>query len=252
MRQELETLIDKYLRALINKDDDAEELSEEVLAFLNENAFEDCLMDTKIFIAIRVLYKHVHCRTAIRRMLVKCEPILIDLSKSKVVDCNDLDTILDHYAVNHLRLPECFVEKYRHQLCQRIFEMANNLEDYSAVIENVYIYYPELCLHLESKDVIDLLNRKGVSLAFMQKIIEELSSEKITHVMKSFLTRCLARVTNHQFIELLSENENLLYKARSCIYDENTSPRDNYARFDFSGKNSPTIPSSAEEILNFT
>ncbi len=244
-------LLNKYVRALINKKNITIRLCELVLPFyLTRSDFEHHLSDDNTFTSLRVLYKHSDSSSTIRKLLLQQQPVLIDLSKTQVIHPSDFVDILCYYANNNLKLPENFVQKYESQLCKKMLEMLDDIDTYGQVIENIYIHFPHLCMYLDASDFVALLNRDNVAPEFIQSVIKELNDEKSSNAMNKLLTICLEEVTNSNFHKALAKNKKLNYQTRICIYDESISPRDNYSpKFKFGDKKRDDFSASVEEAV---
>src|SRR3990167_11515956 len=109
----------KYVHALINKKNVAIQLGELVLpVFFSRPDFEDHLSGNHAFTSIRVLYKHSDSHPSIRKLLLQCEPVLVDLTKTQALHSGDFVDLLNYYSNNHLKLPEIFVKKYESQISE--------------------------------------------------------------------------------------------------------------------------------------
>lgn len=230
-------LLKKYIQAIVSKKSPSFfKLCELVIPLYMKRAdFENFFSDASIFVPLRIIYKRPDSHHLIRQLLLHSEPILIDLSKSMSIRSDDFEPLLCFYATQKLKLPDSFVENYKHPLRRLVLKMKDDVESFGIVIENLFIFFPDLCMYLDAKDFISLINRDSVSQEFLDKLIEGMAAENSSSSLKKLLTICLEEVDNSAFQKVLKANEKLYKQARSCIYPENLSPRQNYSpKFDYS------------------
>lgn len=240
-----EALLKTYIQSLMSKKNpEFEKLCGLVIPlYVKRNDFEAFFTDPAIFVPLRIIYKRPDSDSKICKLFLYCEPVLIELSKTKSVRAVDFEDLLCFYAGKNLKLPDSFVQNYTHELRRLVLKMKDDLESFGFVVENLFIYFPELCDYLDSEDFIELINQKDVSQQFIDKIIEQMGSEHSSSTLKNLLTICLEEVTNSAFQKALKSNEKLYKQATRCIYPENLSPRQIYSpKFDYSkNRSTPTV-----------
>lgn len=226
----LTELLKKYIQALMQKNDSVLRYCLLIIPiFLKKPDFEHYLSHQSIFTPLRLIYKRADSHTALSKLHLQYEPVLIDLSKSKSIRTDDLKELLDFFATKKRKLPDALVDNYVHQIRRLVLEMASDLDEFGFIIENLFVHFPHLCMFLDSKDFINLINREDASTEFIDKLLEEMSSEKSTTTMKKIVTICLEQVDNSYFRKKLESDEKLYYQACICIYPENLSPRESYS-----------------------